>query len=85
MPIIVKHIFDKTEFDFSGALKFLKAGQRMKRLGWSSPGMWIELYTPESKYSPVTKPFFIMYTKTGDYAVWFPSICDLLADDWVIV
>jgi len=87
----VKTLFDKTEFDFSGALRLLKGGNKMARLGWSSPNMWIMLVATPSVSSVKEavlikpKPFIVMRTKDGDFAVWFPSICDILAEDWVMI
>jgi len=74
--------FDKTEFDFSTALRMLKGGSKMRSLGWSSPNMLVYLRRP---LLASEKPYFVMITKRGDHAVWFPAICDLLAEDWVEV
>lgn len=75
--------------DFSEALKVLKKKDIMPRLtrrGWNAKGMWIQMMMiPSFGCLPVTKPFFRMFTASGDFAVWFPSICDLLAEDWEVV
>lgn len=75
--------FDKTEFNFSAALILLKEGRKMKRIGWSSPNMWIQILRPP--HLAGVRPYFKMKTREGDFSVWFPAICDILADDWVEV
>jgi len=90
MAPAIDSLFDGPgQHPFSSALVLLKGGHKMRRLGWASPDMWIclrQLVGCEMEGKPFElRSFFIMKTKQGDYAVWFPAICDILADDWMVV
>ncbi|MDT8900633.1 DUF2829 domain-containing protein [Anaeroselena agilis] len=90
MPAEQDNLFEQPgQHTFSTALVLLKDGRKMRRLGWSSPGMWIALgKMPEATMNGtpiVMRPFFAMLGRDGNFAVWFPAICDILADDWVVV
>lgn len=77
--------------DFSEALKALKAGEKVARLGWNGKGMWLALQRPDA-LSKMTLPYvFIEYPDghpaypNGSRVPWLASQTDLLAEDWTIV
>ena len=79
----------KEMFDFGEALKRLKEGKRVYRLGWNGVGMWIKLQRPD-KYSKMTQPYiYIEYPANpnhhahpnGSRTPWVASQADMLAED----
>lgn len=83
-------------FDFSTALKALRAGKRLARKGWNGKDMYLYL-VPGHEFAvnqyPLTKFFeegevveyrshIDMKTAQGDLVTWTASQSDLLADDW---
>jgi len=71
-------------YDFGGALKNLKAGNRMARKGWNGKDMYIELQVPDEN-SKMTLPYIYMKTVQGDLVPWLASQTDMLSDDWQLV
>lgn len=79
-------------FDFSEALKRIKAGRCVRRTGWNGKGM--RVYLEDSlvwivpggvfkgqrrKYDPV----IVLFTSAGTHQPgWICSQADLLANDW---
>lgn len=70
--------------DFSAALRELKLGNRIARMGWNGRGMWLGLQTPDDK-SKMTLPYIYMKTADNHLVPWLASQTDLLAEDWMIV
>lgn len=68
-------------FDFSTALRLLKQGKKLVRLGWNGRNQYIELQTPTDQ-SKMTLPYIYIRTASGDLVPWLASQIDLLADDW---
>ena len=72
---------------FGGALKALKAGQRVARAGWNGKGMWVELQAPD-EHSKMTLPYLYLNYPTdaqntpGARVPWLASQTDILAEDW---
>ena len=80
----------KEVFDFGEALKRLKEGKRVYRLGWNGVGMWLELQKPDT-HSKMTHPYiYIEYPANpnhhtypnGSRTPWLASQADMLAEDW---
>ena len=67
--------------DFSWALKHLKNGARMCRMGWHGKGMWVELQRPTDE-SKMNLPYLYIRTEELDLVPWVASQTDILADDW---
>ena len=67
--------------DFGFALRALKEGCRVTRLGWNGRGMWLELQRPDA-HSKMTLPYVYMSTAQGDLVPWLASQTDVLAEDW---
>lgn len=77
-------------FDFGEALKALKDGKKVARLGWNGKGMWLELQRPDA-HSKMTLPYvYLNYPNDaantpGARVPWLASQTDQLAEDWKIV
>lgn len=83
---------------FSEALKVLKEGKRVRRLGWRDRGKFLWLSKVNAVYSaplgdkadtPV-HPVICLYCPTSETDAtvlpgWTPLQCDLLTDDWETV
>lgn len=81
-------------YDFSEALRLLKAGRRVARDGWNGKGMWIvliraagALYVGVPSVGGLPMQDCIgMRTATGQMQPgWLASQADMLAEDWVVV
>jgi hypothetical protein len=70
------------EMTFGEALKHIKDGRAVRRIGWNGKGMWLELQRPDA-HSKMTLPYIFMVTVTGDRVPWLASQTDILAEDWV--
>lgn len=85
--------------DFGDALKEVKNGKKIARVGWNGAGMFA-YYVPANSYpaqTGVAKAFFgegamvpyraylALKTAQGDIATWAPSGSDALAEDWIVV
>ena len=78
-------------FDFGEALKRLKSGERVARIGWNGKGMWLILIPIGALSTSSTYPFEMQACigmKTVDNKMqpgWLASQVDMLAEDWVLV
>lgn len=87
--------------DFGYAVKMMKNGKRVSRIGWNGKGMFL-YYVPENKY-PASRnehgtmigvfeddmvpygAYIAMKTAQNNVVPWLASQTDVLAEDWVIV
>jgi hypothetical protein len=77
--------------DFGWALRQLKEGKKVCRLGWNDKGIYIELQRPDA-HSKMTQPYIYIVT-TGlqsdnpnaprGVVPWLASQTDMLAEDWI--
>ena len=77
--------------DFGWALRQLKEGRKVCRLGWNGKGIYIELQRPD-EHSKMTQPYICIVT-TGlqsdnpdaprGVVPWIASQTDMLAEDWM--
>ena len=77
--------------DFGWALRQLKEGKKVCRLGWNGKGIYIELQRPD-EHSKMTQPYIYIVT-TGlqsdnpnaprGIVPWLASQTDMLAEDWI--
>lgn len=58
---------------FSLALRELKRNQRMTRLGWSNPHVWVQYLDG----------VLMQHLPPDELFPWFPVQADLMAEDWV--
>lgn len=86
-------------FDF--AIRALKSGKKVARIGWNGKGMWLEFikateYQIDGHNLPVNTaapdgnvqsllPFICMKTADNKYVPWLASQTDVLAEDWVVI
>ena len=63
------------------AVEQLQDGDRVRRAGWNTKGMWVALQTPDEN-SKMTLPYVYMMTAQGQLVPWLCSQSDLLATDW---
>ena len=85
--------------DFSKALTFIKAGERVARSGWNGKGMFIFL-VPGSVFKVNRPPLLGIYpegteinyhghidmkTVDGTVVPWLASQDDMLVEDWFVV
>jgi len=74
--------------DIGAAIKWLRAGGRVRRAGWNGKGMWLAFQTPD-EHSKMTLPYvYIEYPAghpaypDGSRCPWLASQTDLLAEDY---
>jgi len=85
--------------DFSSALKWLKAGKKVQRIGWNGKGMFVFLVNG-SKFIVNRPPLLGIYpegteinyhahvdmkTADGQIVPWLCSQTDMLAEDWQVI
>lgn len=68
--------------DFGEAIRDLKAGGSVERMGWNGRGMHLALQVPDAN-SKMTLPYIYIKTVQGDLIPWLASQADMLADDWI--
>ena len=70
---------------FEEVLPDLKKGAKIIRKGWSGFELYVTLVEDEVfDGSPVT-PYFLIKTSDEGFSSFAPTVCDILADDWMIV
>ncbi len=67
-------------FEFGEAIRLLKKGCRVARLGWNGPGQYLEVQVPD-EHSKMTLPY-VYRTVQGDLVPWLASQTDVLQEDW---
>jgi hypothetical protein len=83
--------------DFGEAVRLLKDGKKLSRIGWNGSGMYA-YYVPANSYPAVTeiakkefgdivpyRAYLALKTAQNDIATWTPSTSDCLAEDWFVV
>lgn len=88
----------KKLIDFSEALRMVKEGKKIARIGWNGKGMFV-YYVPAGNFASYTEigkslqdenglvhynPYFAIKTVTGNVSTWVPSVNDCLAEDWYV-
>ena len=84
------------ECDFAWAIRQIKQGKKMQRVGWNGKGMFVFL-VPGSTFQVNRAPLLGIYpegteinyhahidmrTADGQIVPWLASQTDILADDW---
>ena len=83
-------------FDFAEAIRYLKRGLSVARLGWNGRGQFIRLAENISftdvfgtKYMPQHEAMgnkaIAFFGTSGVQLGWLASQADMLAEDWVII
>ncbi len=66
------------------AIKQMRNGNAVTRVGWNGPGQHIKLQRPDDN-SKMTLPYIYISTVQGDLVPWLASQTDILATDWELV
>ncbi|KAF1297878.1 hypothetical protein BAU15_08210 [Enterococcus sp. JM4C] len=70
---------------FEEILPELKNGKKILRKGWSGFELYVTLVEgDEYDGSPVT-PYLLIKTSDEGFSSFAPTVCDILAEDWMIV
>ncbi|HJF16664.1 MULTISPECIES: DUF2829 domain-containing protein [Globicatella] len=70
---------------FEAILPELKKGAKIIRKGWGGYEEYVK-YIPETTIEGVTMtPYFVIMVKGEGYSMFQPTVCDILAEDWMIV
>lgn len=67
--------------DFGEAIKKLKAGKNVQRVGWNGKGMHLTLQVPDEN-SKMSLPYIFMLTADKHQVPWLASQTDVLSTDW---
>lgn len=67
--------------DFGQAIKVLKSGGKVTRIGWNGPGQYLELQVVD-EHSKMQHPYIYISPVDGKLVPWFASQTDMLANDW---
>jgi hypothetical protein len=70
---------------FEEILPHLKAGEKVIRSGWGGAELYVKM-VGESKYDELKlSPYFLINVTGEGYTMFSPTVCDILAEDWVLV
>lgn len=70
-------------FGIGKAVRLLKEGVAVTRIGWNGKNMHLRLQVPDEG-SKMTLPYVYMKTAQGDLVPWLCSQTDLLASDFIV-
>lgn len=65
------------------AVKQMRNGSKVARLGWNGKDMYLALQVPD-EHSKMSLPYVYIKTVDGKLVPWLCSQTDLLAMDWFI-
>lgn len=71
-------------YGFGDAIRFMKGGAAVSRIGWNGPDQWIALQVPDD-HSKMKKPYIYISPVDGELVPWLASQTDMLAEDWYCV
>lgn len=69
-------------FSFSDALKYLKRGLKVTRLGWHKDDMYLTMQYENNK---ITNPYIYINIDKDHRIPWTASQSDMYEEDWVFV
>jgi len=70
---------------FEDALRELKLGKKVIRVGWGGPELYVKLVRESTHDGERLNPYFLINVRGEGYTMFTPTVCDLLAEDWEIV
>lgn len=70
---------------FEEILPLLKAGEKVIREGWGGAELYVKLVDGGEHEGTKVTPYFIINVTGEGYTMFSPTVCDILAEDWVIV
>lgn len=72
--------------NFEKALSALKIGKKVVRSGWSGAEKYVILIEKSDTINDVeVLPHFLIRVVDEGYAMFQPTVCDILAEDWELV
>ncbi len=71
--------------NFEKALKELKSGKKIIRVGWSGAENYVRLIRESTLDGKTLTPYFVIHVDGEGYTMFQPTVCDLLAEDWKLV
>jgi len=69
-------------FSFGDALRFLKDGGAVQRIGWNGKGLKVKRQNPDEN-SKMTLPYLYIEYPDGKRCPWLASQTDILTEDWI--
>lgn len=70
---------------FEEVLPKLKKGAKIVRQGWGGAEQYVR-YIPETTLdNHVMTPYFVIMVTDEGYSMFQPTVCDILAKDWILV
>lgn len=70
---------------FEDILRELKNGKKVIREGWGGAELYVKLVSEGVHDGETLNPYFLINVRGEGYTMFTPTVCDLLAEDWVIV
>lgn len=70
---------------FEEVLPQLKNGAKVIRQNWHGAEEYVRLVETTELAGVTLTPYFVINVTGEGYTVFQPTVCDILADDWVIV
>ncbi|PIC86584.1 hypothetical protein CSV72_06990 [Sporosarcina sp. P20a] len=70
---------------FEEVLPRLKAGEKVIRSNWGGAELYVKLVGENELEGKKLNPYFVIDVTGEGYTMFTPTVCDLLAEDWVIV
>ncbi|HBT73384.1 MAG TPA: DUF2829 domain-containing protein [Lysinibacillus sp.] len=70
---------------FEEVLPRLKAGEKVIRNGWGGAELYVKLVGQSQHDGETLNPYFLINVRGEGYTMFTPTVCDLLAEDWIIV
>lgn len=70
---------------FEEILPLLKAGKKVIREGWPGAELYVKLVEESTFDQEKLNPYFLINVEGEGYTMFTPTVCDLLAEDWVEV
>lgn len=70
---------------FEEILPEIKKGKKAVRSNWEGTELFVLKVDQTSFMEDVLNPYFLIKTEDEAYSMWTPNVCDVLAEDWVLV
>lgn len=70
---------------FEEILPHLKAGKKIIRQNWHGAELYVKMIGTTQLDDTPLNPYFVINVTGEGYTMFTPTVCDILAADWVIV
>lgn len=70
---------------FEEILPKIKRGNKAVRQTWQAGEQFIKLVNPQEFEGQPLTPYLLIMVEGEGYSMFQPTVCDILAQDWVIV